>query len=253
MVGDPRRRLRLSVAAVLALVAVLAAGAPPHTGAAGDAPVAIHTDFTGSVTLLQDGEPVTRHFGGSLDVNLSLLDFSMRLLIDTSADGQYETVMSGGRLYTRAPGRGWQPASLPDEMIQMLGEAGTLPALVPVFNPNATLRTLEQMGMRPQLLGEGTLSGQAVARYRIDGSLPRLRSLITALLSALEAARLDLPFTATEVDESFPPPDLTLELWTGVEDSFPYRLLLRLDLDGQGIALTADSIPLDERVEIGGP
>lgn len=252
------------LAAVVALaVSVLPASAIAQKPAQ---PVAMHSDLSFVLTIGGDGIEQTSRFSGTIDVNLDDPRGSMRMQITIprdsllgllGLDGVIELVVADGMMYLRLPGEDWevQPLDTPDaaEVEETLAALGLTGIAVQGQSTAEMLRSLEALGFVVEQRPDTEFSGVPVHHYYLDVDLARMLGLINLLDPTTPVTMMD----DADLQELIAAFTMSMELWVGVSDQFPYRQNLSIRFADEelelGFQMTMNNTPLMERVPISAP
>ncbi len=248
-----RRSLPQLVATALAALACALVGVlPARAQPAVLRPPAIHVDVSGSMTLVERGERVVVPLKGSGDVNLNA-PFSSRMHV-TAGDllmGVFEmdVLIVNNTIYARIGLGRWIPMNLPFAMQRMLAADG---ATATEADGEALLRAAERAGVTLTRLPDETIRGIATRHEQMQATGWQLRDLL-----------LNLPPTTMSLfGDALGPNDLadlpldlrmSVEMWTGIEDGFVYRMMTKEETGTDVTAVTYDYTPLAERVPLVAP
>jgi hypothetical protein len=275
MTGLQTWRRRGAVALLVALIAVLAAAPFSSSARAGgekpSPPAAIHSDFSFAISFEAEGESETITLNGSLDLNLTFPNFSMRMRMELPDDetfgfegSSFELIVVDGVAYTREDGGSWDSEELSSDqdLAEMLGTLSSTPGDQQPFDVQQSLAMLEQLGLRPRQLADETINGLPVHHLRVELGAEQLFGILSTVLAGAGTDAEEIP-DADDLAELQEEVDLraALDLWTGVRDGFPYRFTARLDITGIGesegmtasFEFTMNNLPLPQPVPIVAP
>lgn len=264
--------MRGSVIAVVIGVSLLATGLSParlraeSAGGIGSRPVAVRQEITGSLverprtfTYPERSRPITARVRGTTEINLSpeFAYYSVSESDDGDETRVTEQVTVDGVNYLRANGRDWygvpsgllgfespwetfEPGRLDDEpALNALRAAGVSVTVV----PDDVLRDMHVRHTRIDLTGVAALEVFA----------KNLPPSVALVLNAPPSDAEDEPVDEDDAEEI--PDDIrfTIEIWSGVDDSFPYRVSFKASAADLSVDLTYDQTPLYDRFTIVAP
>lgn len=244
------------LAALLALLLAIAVAAPalaqkppPPPPPSSVLPPAVSFDIQLAIRVPGDPEEAALRATGRANLGDDLaLELRLAFPSDPSGDS-LDLVLVGDRVYVREDSGPWEYVSLADFLEDSAGPGQAadrcgddLPDFARFADPEALLRQIGG-GIGPPSFEQ--LRGIPVVHYRGELELQRLVEFFAGSL-AMDPDCADVigDLMDDELDETFEDlPPLQFDIYLGVNDQFPYRIALSLDLTFAAFLVTIDLTP----------